>query len=177
MTTPPVLPRIGTAQTPGATRVMLLGSGELGKEVTIAFQRLGVEVIAVDRYYGAPAQQVAHRSYTINMANPDELLPLIREERPDYVIPEIEALATDARAYPGGGYVHGYPHSTGSAAHNEPRGYPPARRGRIRASNIPLPVRIVAGRDERGYPECGYAVRCEAYYVVVGAWANGGTPR
>ena len=98
MTTPPVLPRIGTAQTPGATRVMLLGSGELGKEVTIAFQRLGVEVIAVDRYYGAPAQQVAHRSYTINMANPDELLPLIREERPDYVIPEIEALATDALA-------------------------------------------------------------------------------
>lgn len=68
---------------------MLLGSGELGKEVAIAFQRFGVEVIAVDRYYGAPAQQVAHRSYTIDMADPDQLLRLIRVERPDFVIPEI----------------------------------------------------------------------------------------
>ena len=98
MTTPRVLRRIGTAHTPGATRVMLLGSGELGKEVAIAFQRFGVEVIAVDRYYGAPAQQVAHRSYTIDMADPDQLLRLIRVERPDFVIPEIEALATDALA-------------------------------------------------------------------------------
>ena len=98
MTTPRVLRRIGTAHTPGATRVILLGSGELGKEVAIAFQRFGVEVIAVDRYYGAPAQQVAHRSYTIDMADPDQLLRLIRVERPDFVIPEIEALATDALA-------------------------------------------------------------------------------
>lgn len=75
---------------------MLLGSGELGKEVAIAFQRLGVEVVAVDRYRGAPAQQVAHRAYTLDMSDEDELIRIIRREQPDYVIPEIEAIATKA---------------------------------------------------------------------------------
>ncbi|OZC73407.1 phosphoribosylglycinamide formyltransferase 2 [Rhodococcus sp. 06-418-5] len=90
--------RIGTPLTPGATRVMLLGSGELGKEVIIAFQRLGVEVIAVDRYDNAPGHHVAHHAFTIDMSNSEELLALIDSQQPDFVVPEIEAIATDALA-------------------------------------------------------------------------------
>ena len=87
--------RLGTALRPAATRVMLLGSGELGKEVAIECQRLGVEVIAVDRYADAPAMHVAHRSYVINMLDGDALRELITREKPDFVVPEIEAIATD----------------------------------------------------------------------------------
>jgi phosphoribosylglycinamide formyltransferase 2 len=90
--------RIGTPLSPSATRVMLLGSGELGKEVVIALQRLGVEVIAVDRYPDAPGHQVAHRSHVIDMTDAAALTALIEQERPHYVIPEIEAIATDALA-------------------------------------------------------------------------------
>ena len=90
--------RIGTPLSPTATRVMLLGSGELGKEVAIAFQRLGVEVVAVDRYPGAPAHQVAHRRHAIDMTDPVALSCLIEQEAPDLVIPEIEAIATSALA-------------------------------------------------------------------------------
>jgi len=86
--------RIGTALTPGATKVMMLGSGELGKEVVIELQRLGVEVIAVDRYANAPAMQVAHRSYVIDMTDGEGLRELILKESPDRVVPEIEAIAT-----------------------------------------------------------------------------------
>ncbi|HHH30531.1 MAG TPA: formate-dependent phosphoribosylglycinamide formyltransferase [Polyangiaceae bacterium] len=86
--------RIGTALTPSATKVLFLGSGELGKEVAIELQRLGVEVIAVDRYKNAPAMQVAHRSYVIPMTDGDRLREIIEAERPDYVVPEIEAIAT-----------------------------------------------------------------------------------
>ncbi|MFP1943821.1 formate-dependent phosphoribosylglycinamide formyltransferase [Lonsdalea quercina] len=86
---------IGTALRPGATRVMLLGSGELGKEVAIECQRLGIEVIAVDRYADAPAMQVAHRSHVINMLDGEALERLIAQEKPDYIVPEIEAIATD----------------------------------------------------------------------------------
>jgi phosphoribosylglycinamide formyltransferase 2 len=78
-----------------ATKVMLLGSGELGKEVVIALMRLGVETIAVDRYADAPAQQVAHRSYTIDMTDPAAIRDLVLRERPDLLVPEIEAIATD----------------------------------------------------------------------------------
>jgi phosphoribosylglycinamide formyltransferase 2 len=85
---------LGTPNTPQATRVMLLGSGELGKEVVIALQRLGVETIAVDRYEGAPGQQVAHHARTIAMSDADALRKLILDERPDLVVPEIEAIAT-----------------------------------------------------------------------------------
>ena len=85
---------LGTPRTPNATRVMLLGSGELGKEVLIALQRLGVETIAVDRYDNAPGQQVAHHARTIAMSDPDALRALIEAERPDFVVPEIEAIAT-----------------------------------------------------------------------------------
>ncbi|MES2088726.1 MAG: formate-dependent phosphoribosylglycinamide formyltransferase [Pseudomonadota bacterium] len=85
---------LGTPLSPAATRVMLLGSGELGKEVLIALQRLGVETIAVDRYDHAPGQQVAHHSRTITMSNADQLRALILAERPHLVVPEIEAIAT-----------------------------------------------------------------------------------
>ncbi|MGL9724907.1 formate-dependent phosphoribosylglycinamide formyltransferase [Sodalis sp. (in: enterobacteria)] len=86
---------IGTARRPGATRVMLLGSGELGKEVAIECQRLGVEVIAVDRYADAPAMHVAHRHHVINMLDGAALRAVIEHERPHYIVPEIEAIATD----------------------------------------------------------------------------------
>ncbi len=89
---------IGTALTENATKALLLGSGELGKEIAIALQRYGVEVIAVDRYQNAPAQQVAHRSYVIDMTDKAAVKKLIIAEKPDYIIPEIEAIATDALA-------------------------------------------------------------------------------
>jgi phosphoribosylglycinamide formyltransferase 2 len=88
--------RLGTPLSPSAVKVMLLGSGELGKEVIIALQRLGVEVIAVDRYPDAPGHQVAHRAHVINMTDGAALAALIEQEKPDLVVPEIEAIATPA---------------------------------------------------------------------------------
>ena len=89
---PPIV--FGTPLSPGATRVLLLGSGELGKEVAIELQRLGVEVIAADRYDNAPAMQVAHRCHTLNMLDPAALRDLIAHEKPHLVVPEIEAIHT-----------------------------------------------------------------------------------
>ena len=86
--------KLGTALTKSAIKVLMLGSGELGKEVVIEMQRFGVEVIAVDRYENAPAMQVAHRSYTINMLDAAALRKVIEAEKPDYIVPEIEAIAT-----------------------------------------------------------------------------------
>ena len=86
---------IGTPLSAAATKVMLLGSGELGKEVIISLQRLGVETIAVDRYANAPGHQVAHRAHVINMTDPQALRHLIEQERPDIIVPEIEAIATE----------------------------------------------------------------------------------
>lgn len=86
---------LGTALCPAATRVMLLGSGELGKEVAIECQRLGVEIIAVDRYPNAPAMHVAHRSHVINMLDGAALRALVALEKPHFIVPEIEAIATD----------------------------------------------------------------------------------
>lgn len=86
---------IGTPLSATATKVMLLGSGELGKEVIISLQRLGVETIAVDRYANAPGHQVAHRAHVINMADPMALRSLIEKERPAIIVPEIEAIATE----------------------------------------------------------------------------------
>ena len=87
--------RIGTPLTPTATRVLFCGGGELGKEVVIELQRLGVEVIVVDRYNNAPAMQVAHRSHTISMLDGAALRAIIEKEKPHYIVPEIEAIATD----------------------------------------------------------------------------------
>ncbi len=86
---------IGTPLSPSATRVLFCGGGELGKEVVIELQRLGVEVIVVDRYENAPAMQVAHRSHAISMLDGDALREVIATEKPDYIVPEIEAIATD----------------------------------------------------------------------------------
>ena len=87
--------RLGTPLSPSATRVMLLGAGELGKEVVIALQRLGVEVIAVDRYANAPGHQVAHRSHVIQMSDAQALRALVEAEQPHVIVPEIEAIATE----------------------------------------------------------------------------------
>lgn len=86
---------IGTPLSTTATRVLLCGGGELGKEVVIELQRLGVEVIVVDRYDNTPAMQVAHRSHTLSMLDGDALRHIIEKERPDFIVPEIEAIATD----------------------------------------------------------------------------------
>src|SRR3954467_7236276 len=86
---------LGTPLSPAAVKVMLLGSGELGKEVVIELQRLGVETIAVDRYANAPAQQVAHRAHVVDMTDAKALRAVVEQERPHLVVPEIEALATD----------------------------------------------------------------------------------
>ena len=88
--------RIGTPLSSRANRALLLGSGELGKEVVIELQRLGVETIAVDRYDNAPAMQVAHRSHTIDMRDSKALIELVTLEAPDFIVPEIEAIATEA---------------------------------------------------------------------------------
>jgi phosphoribosylglycinamide formyltransferase 2 len=90
--------KIGTPLSPRAKKVLLCGSGELGKEVVIELQRLGVEVIAVDRYENAPAMQVAHRSYVISMLDGAALRAVIEAEKPDLIVPEIEAIATDTLA-------------------------------------------------------------------------------
>jgi len=90
--------KIGTPLSSSATRVMLLGSGELGKEVIIALQRLGVEVIAVDRYAHAPGHQVAHRAHVIDMTDHDALMALVKQEQPHLIVPEIEALNTQTLA-------------------------------------------------------------------------------
>ncbi|MFL9815335.1 formate-dependent phosphoribosylglycinamide formyltransferase [Stutzerimonas sp. VN223-3] len=88
------MPRIGTPLSASATRVLLCGSGELGKELVIELQRLGVEVIAVDRYANAPAMQVAHRHHVIDMLDGAALRTIIEQERPHFIVPEIEAIAT-----------------------------------------------------------------------------------
>jgi phosphoribosylglycinamide formyltransferase 2 len=92
---PPVDDSLGTPQTDCAVRLMLLGAGELGKEVAIEAQRLGLEVIAVDRYAGAPAMQVAHRHHVVDMLDGDALERVVLRERPHYILPEVEAIATD----------------------------------------------------------------------------------
>ena len=89
------MPAIGTPLSPSATKVLFCGGGELGKEVVIELQRFGVEVIVVDRYANAPAMQVAHRSHVISMLDGDALREVIELEKPDYIVPEIEAIATD----------------------------------------------------------------------------------
>ena len=86
---------LGTKFSPTATKVLMLGSGELGKEVVIELQRLGVEVIACDRYENAPAMQVADRSHSFSMLDGAEMRRIIEEEKPDLIVPEIEAIATD----------------------------------------------------------------------------------
>jgi len=93
--TPSSQPRLGTPRAPNATKLLLLGSGELGKELLLEAQQLGVETVAVDRYESAPAMQVAHRSHVIDMTQADQVRKVVEGEDPDLVVPEIEAIATD----------------------------------------------------------------------------------
>ena len=86
--------KIGTTLSPVGKKALLCGSGELGKEVAIELQRYGVQVIALDRYENAPAMQVAHKSYVVSMLDGARLRAIIESEKPDYIIPEIEAIAT-----------------------------------------------------------------------------------
>lgn len=141
--------RLGTPLSPSAIKVMLLGSGELGKEVIISLQRLGVEVIAVDRYPDAPGHQVAHRSHVINMADGAALATLIAQEQPDLVVPEIEAIATPTLVeLEQAGKVTVIPTARGLADH-EPRRHPQAGSGRIALTNLSLPLRRQSGRIAR----------------------------
>ena len=86
--------KIGSVMTPSGKKALLLGSGELGKEVAIELQRYGVKVVACDKYANAPAMQVAHSSRVFNMLDGEKLLEVIKEENPDHIIPEVEAIAT-----------------------------------------------------------------------------------
>ena len=118
---------LGTALRPAATKVMLLGSGELGKEVAIECQRLGIETIAVDRYPDAPAMQVAHRSHVINMLHGETLQALIEQEKPDFIVPEIEAIATDTLVALEQAGQKVVPTARGKAHHESRRDPPPGR--------------------------------------------------
>jgi hypothetical protein len=130
---------LGTPLSPDATKVMLLGSGELGKEVIIALQRLGVETIAVDHYDHAPGQQLAHHSRTIAMSDPAMLRALIEELKPDLVVPEIEAIATpDA----GGTRSHwcskGCTHCAGGTTNHGPRRHSSTGSRRVGLAHQPV---------------------------------------
>ena len=130
---------IGTPLSSSATKVLFCGAGELGKEVIIEMMRLGVEVIAVDRYANAPGMQVAHRSHVINMLDGAELRRVIELEKPDYIVPEVEAIATDTLVEQG--RLQRHSDREGYQAHDEPRRHPPTRRRRTRHQDEPVPLR------------------------------------
>ncbi len=129
---------LGTALRPAATRVMLLGSGELGKEVAIECQRLGVEVIAVDRYADAPAMHVAHRSHVINMLDGDALRRVVELEKPHYIVPEIEAIATDMLIQLEEEGLNVVPLRSRNEINDESRGYPSPGGRRAAAAHFHL---------------------------------------
>ena len=103
----------GTATTESATKILLLGSGELGKEVAIEAQRFGIEVVAVDRYENAPAMQIAHRSHVIHMLDGEALRAIVEKEKPTFIVPEIEAIATDTLLELERRRIQRYPHRSG----------------------------------------------------------------
>ena len=131
----------GTPHTGSAIRVMLLGSGELGKEVAIELQRLAVEVIAVDRYANAPAMQVAHRSHVINMLDGAEIRRLIALEKPDLVVPEIEAIDTATLIELEREGVQRHSDRARRLADDESRRHPSARCRGTRIADVALPFR------------------------------------
>lgn len=151
---------LGTATTQGATRVMLLGSGELGKEVAIELQRLGVEVIAVDRYDNAPAMQVAHRSHTIDMLDAEALRAVIAREKPDLVVPEIEAIATDLLVELEAGGLHVVPTARAAKLTMDREGI-----RRMAAEELGLPTSPYSFADSEA--EAREAAQTIGYPVVV----------
>ncbi len=132
---------LGTPLSPHATTVLLLGSGELGKEVVIELQRLGVETVAVDRYADAPAMQVAHRSHVIDMQDAEVLRALLLKERPDLVVPELEAIATSVLARAGTGRIPRHPDGAGGRTDHEPGGHPPVGSRRAQTPDVALRIR------------------------------------
>lgn len=151
---------LGTATTTGATRVMLLGSGELGKEVAIELQRLGVEVIAVDRYANAPAMQVAHRSHVIDMLDTGALRSVIAQERPHLVVPEIEAIATDLLVELEAAGLHVVPTARAAQLTMDREGI-----RRMAAEELGLPTSPYRFADSE--PEAGDAAEAIGYPVVI----------
>ena len=145
------MPTLGTPLSPSATRLLMLGAGELGKEVVIEAQRLGVEVIAADRYPNAPAMQVAHRSHVLDMLDPQALRELVLRERPALIVPEIEAIATPALVELERGGLPRDPDGAGGPPDDGPRGNPAARRGGTRACDLAVPVRVRT-RSSTGTP-------------------------
>ena len=121
----------------------MLGSGELGKEVVIEFQRYGVEVIAVDRYPNAPAMQVAHRSYSISMLDAVALRGVIEKERPDYIVPEVEAIATQTLVELEKEGFTRHSNCECSTADDEQRRYPDIGRRKTQSKDITLPICVI----------------------------------
>ncbi len=150
----------GTALSAGATRVLLLGSGELGKEVAIECQRLGIEVIACDRYANAPAMQVAHRSHVFNMLDPAALREVIALERPDYVVPEVEAIATQTLVELEAEGLHVVPSARAAQLTMNREGI-----RRLAAETLRLPTSAYAFADD--YEAFAAAVKAMAYPCIV----------
>jgi phosphoribosylglycinamide formyltransferase 2 len=164
--------QIGTPLSPSATRVMLLGAGELGKEVIIALQRLGVEVIAVDRYDGAPGHQVAHRQQTIDMSDGNVLARLIDSEKPAIVVPEIEAIATETLLeLEKAGVCKVIPTARAANLTMNREGIRRLAAGRIAAAHLPLRLRRFLRRvaRSRGGPGRHWlSLHPQAGHVLVG---------
>ena len=137
----------GTPHSDHALRVLLLGSGELGKEVAIELQRYAVEVIAVDRYANAPAMQVAHRSHVIDMLDGAALRALIEQEKPDLVVPEIEAIHTATLIELEKEGLAGDPHGARGLADHGSRRHPPAGRRGTAVAHLALPLLRRRGRS------------------------------
>ncbi len=150
----------GTALSAGATRVLLLGSGELGKEVAIECQRLGIEVIACDRYANAPAMQVAHRSHVFNMLDPAALREVIALERPDYVVPEVEAIATQTLVELEAEGLHVVPSARAAQLTMNREGI-----RRLAAETLRLPTSAYAFADD--YEAFAAAVKAMGYPCIV----------
>ena len=168
---------IGTVLTPVGKKALLCGSGELGKEVAIELQRYGVEVVALDKYANAPAMQVAHRSHVLSMLDGKKLREIIEEERPDYIIPEVEAIATDTLvALEKEGYSV-TPHRYGGLPHDEPGGNPSAGSRTTGIAYLALQVCIdprgVRGRRSGDW----YALRGKTHHEFVGSRTERGTYR
>ena len=161
MTPPPM--KLGTPLSPSAVRVMLLGSGELGKEVAISLQRLGVEVIAVDRYANAPAMQVAHRSHVIVMSDGAALRALIERGAPPSGGPRDRG-HRHRRAGRDRRRRNSRNHSDGrrDPPHHEPRGHPPPRRRRTGPANLPLRLRLQPRRTANRHRRQDWAIRASS---------------
>ena len=151
---------IGTPKSATATKVLLCGSGELGKEFVIELQRYGVEVIALDKYADAPAMQVAHRSYEVSMLDGKRLREIIEAEKPDYIIPEIEAIATDTLLELEAEGYHVVYRQSGQIDH-EPRRYPPSGCGRVGIADLSVSFRLDPCGIYGSRARSGHSVRSE----------------